>query len=54
MIEAARNLPAVDDEDNPEIDPVATPAQYRALMQAVTDRNQHLKRVMTKDLLKEA
>ena len=54
MIEAARNLPAVDDEDNPEIDPVATPAQYRALMQAVADRNQHLKRVMTKDLLKEA
>ena len=44
MIEAARNLPAAYDEDNPEIDPVATPAQYSALMQAVAMRNQHLRR----------
>ena len=43
MIEAARNLPVAKDEDNPEIDPVATPVQYHALMQAVARRNQHLK-----------
>ena len=39
MIEAARDLPVELDEDNPEIDPVATPAQYAALMQAVARRN---------------
>ncbi len=44
MIEAARNLPVVDDEDNPEIVPGASPAQYNALMQAVARRNQHLRR----------
>ena len=39
MIEAARDLPVELDEDNPEIDPVATPAQYAALMQAVARRH---------------
>ena len=39
MIEAARDLPEEYDEDNPEIDPVATPRQYAALMQAVANRN---------------
>ncbi len=39
MIEAARNLPESFDEDNPPIDPVATPEQYNALMQAVAERN---------------
>ncbi len=44
MIEAARSLPAAYDEDNPEIDPVATPEQYAALMQAVARRNQRIAR----------
>ena len=44
MIEAARNLPTEYDEDNPPIDPVATPEQYAALMQAVAQRNQRLAR----------
>ncbi len=42
MIEAARNLPAEYDEDNPEIDPVTTPEQYAALMQAVAERNRRI------------
>lgn len=42
MIEAARNLPVEYDEDNPEIDPVATPEQYAALMNAVANRNRRL------------
>ena len=39
MIEAARDLPVVYDEDNPEIDSVATPEQFTALMNAVAIRN---------------
>ena len=42
MIEAARSLPVESDADNPEIDPVATPEQYAALMQAVARRNQRI------------
>ena len=42
MIEAARELPAAYDEDNPEIDPVTTPEQYEALLNAVANRNRHL------------
>ena len=42
MIEAARELPPVEDEDNPEIDPVATPEQYAALMRAVAERNRRV------------
>lgn len=42
MIEAAQNLPMQYDEDNPEIDPVATPEQYAALMNAVANRNRRL------------
>ena len=45
MIEAARNLPVEEDEDNPEIDPMKTPEQYAALMRAVAERN---KRVVEK------
>ncbi|MBR1822155.1 MAG: hypothetical protein IJ769_11125 [Clostridia bacterium] len=48
MIEAARSLPAEHDEDNPEIDPVATPEQYAALMQAVARRNQRIARLQRK------
>ena len=44
MIEAARSLPVEPDEDNPEIDPVATPEQYAALMRAVAKRNQRIAR----------
>ena len=47
MIEAARDLPVVYDEDNPEIDPVATPEQYAALMNAVAIRNR--RRTMRSD-----
>ena len=42
MIEAARNLPVEEDEDNPEIDPVKTPEQYAALMRAVVERNRRV------------
>ena len=42
MIEAARELPETFDEDNPPIDPVATPAQYAALMHAVAERNRRI------------
>ncbi|MBE6909891.1 MAG: hypothetical protein E7474_10050 [Ruminococcaceae bacterium] len=42
MIEAARNLPESPDEDNPPIDPVATPEQYNALMRAVAERNRRV------------
>ena len=44
MIEAARNLPVDFDEDNPEIDPITTPEQYAALMNAVAARNRKLSR----------
>lgn len=42
MIEAARSLPETTDEDNPPIDPVATPEQYNALMKAVAERNRRI------------
>ena len=42
MIEAARDLPAEADEDNPEIDPIKTPEQYAALMRAVAERNRRV------------
>ena len=42
MIDAARNLPEVYDEENPPIDPVATPEQYAALMRAVAERNRRI------------
>ena len=42
MIEAARELPPVEDEDNREIDPVATPERYAALMRAVAERNRRV------------
>ena len=42
MIEAARNLPVEEDEDNPEIDPVKTPERYAALMRAVAERNRRV------------
>ena len=44
MIEAAKSLPAEPDEDNPEINPVTTPKQYAALMQAVARRNRRIAR----------
>ena len=42
MIEAARELPEAFDEDNPPIDPAATPEQYAALMRAVGERNRRI------------
>ena len=48
MIEAARSLPAERDEDNPEIDPIATPEQYAALMEAVARRNRRIAKAQGK------
>ena len=42
MIEAARDLPFEDDEDNPAVDPEATPERYAALMRSVAERNQRV------------
>lgn len=42
MIEAARDLPVEEDEDNPAIDPETTPERYAALMRAVADRNRRV------------
>ncbi len=42
MIEAARDLPVEEDEENPEIDPIKTPEQYAALMRAVAQRNRRV------------
>ena len=42
MIEAARELPEVYDEDNPPIDPTTSPEQYAALMRAVVERNRRI------------
>lgn len=42
MIEAAKKLPPVYDEDNPPIDPVETPEQYAALINAVAERNRRI------------
>ena len=42
MIEAARELPEVFDEDNPPIDPASSPEQYAALMRAVAERNRRI------------
>ena len=44
MIEEAKGLEPVYDEDNPAIDPVTTPELYNALMNAVADRNRSLTR----------
>ena len=46
MVEAARELPVEEDEDNPEIDPVKTPEQYAALMRAVAERNRRVHEAM--------
>ena len=42
MIESAKNIDPVYDEDNPEIDPVLTPGQYKALMRAAAERNRRV------------
>ena len=42
MIEAARDLPFEDDEDNPAVDPEATPERYAALMRSVAERNRRV------------
>ena len=44
MIEAASTMPSEYDEDNPEIDPIKTPELYKALVQAVAERNQRISR----------
>ena len=42
MIEAASVMPEEYDEDNPEIDPVKTPEMYKALINAVGERNRRI------------
>ena len=42
LIEAARELPEVFDEENPPIDPATTPEHYAALMRAVGERNRRI------------
>lgn len=42
MIEAAGNMPAEYDEDNPEIDPINMPELYSALIEAVGKRNRRM------------
>ena len=49
MIEAAKNMEPVYDEDNPDIDPETTPEQFEALMRAVEERNRRIVR-MNKEL----
>ena len=44
MIEAAKSIDPVYDEDNLEIDPASTPEQFKALMQAVAERNRRIAR----------
>ena len=44
MIEAAKSIDPVYDEDNVEIDPASTPEQFKALMQAVAERNRRIAR----------
>lgn len=42
LIKEAKELKPEYDEDNPVIDPVSTPELYKALMNAVADRNRNL------------
>ena len=42
MLEAASEREDEYDEDNPEIDPIKTPALYAALLQATAERNQRI------------
>ena len=41
-IEAARDLPYVEDEDNPELDPQKTPELWAEMMKALATRNQRM------------
>ncbi|MBR1561066.1 MAG: hypothetical protein IJ646_12565 [Clostridia bacterium] len=41
-IEAARDLPYVEDEDSPEIDPERTPELWAAMMEALAERNRKM------------
>ena len=41
-IEAARDLPYVEDEDSPEIDPERTLELWAAMMEALAERNRKM------------
>ena len=41
-IEAARDLPYVEDEDNPELDPQKTPELWNKAMEALAERNRRM------------
>lgn len=41
-IRAAHNLPYVEDEDNPELDPQKTPELWSAMMDALAERNRRM------------
>ena len=42
MLELAGSMPYVEDEDNPEIDPIKTPDLYAAMIKAVEERNRKI------------
>ena len=42
MVDAACMMPAEEDTENPEIDPIRTPELYAALVQAVAERNRRI------------
>ena len=48
MLESARNFQDEYDDDNPEITPYSTPELYKAMMDAVTERNQRTDRALLK------
>ena len=41
-IRAARDLPYVEDEDNPQLDPETTPELWAELMNALAERNRRM------------
>ncbi|MBQ3625907.1 MAG: hypothetical protein II948_04115 [Synergistaceae bacterium] len=48
MLEDAKNFQDEYDDDNPEITPYSTPELYKAMMDAVTERNQRTDRALLK------
>ena len=41
-IEAARDMPCVEDEDNPALDPQKTPELWNKAMEALAERNRRM------------
>ena len=45
-IEAARDWPHAEDEDNPELDPQATPELWESALKALAERNRRMAKRM--------